>query len=151
MRSWLAFLVLPVGLFGCSVDASDLSLTARITEPSIQVTNSAFSGINGSFKLDLALGSEANGSTRVSSGNFELQNEAGESLVELGDASPEPMFPIDLNKGESKTVVFTITGISVDRDAVCAGNVRIVGSVMDTLKNGTEPVQSGLFKPDCSD
>src|SRR6478609_1891865 len=150
MRSWFAFLVVPVGLVACSVDASDLSLTARISQPSIQVPNSAFSGINGSFHLDLALGSEANGSTQVSSGNFELQNEAGGSLVDLNDAVPSPMFPVSLNKGESKTMLFTLDGIGVDRDAVCAGRVRIVGSVMDTLKNGTEPVQSDLFTPDCS-
>ena len=98
----------------------------------------------------MALGSEANGSTRVSLGKFELDSEAGEFLADLSDATPEPMFPIELNKGESKQVVFTLSGIGVDRDQVCAGRVRIVGSVMDTLKSGTEPVQSELITPDCS-
>lgn len=149
MRSTFAPWVLPALLVACSVDASDLSLTAHISEPSIKVTDGAFSAINGSFKLGLVLGSEANGSTQVSSGNFELQNEAGASLAHLSDAVPDPMFPISLNKGESKQVVFTIDDIGVERAEVCAGRVRIVGSVMDTLKNGMEPVQSDLFTPDC--
>jgi len=150
MRSRFALWVLPAWLVACSVDASDLSLTAHISEPSIKVTDSAFSAVNGSFKLELVLGSEANGSTQVSSGDFELQNEAGASLAHLSDAVPDPMFPITLNKGESKQVMFTIEDIGADRSQVCAGRVRIVGSVMDTLKNGMEPVQSELFTPDCS-
>src|SRR6478609_3508314 len=150
MRFWSVSWVLPACLLACSVDASDLSLTARIPEASIKVTNSAFSGLEGSFRLQLTLGSEANGSTQVSLGKFELESEASTFLADLSDATPEPMFPIDLNKGESKQVVFTLNGIGVDRDEVCAGRVRIVGSVMDTLKSGTEPVQSELFTPDCS-
>ena|SRR6478609_4950173 len=150
MRFWSASWIFPAWLAACSVSASDLSLTARIPRASIKVTNGAFSGLTGSFQLQLALGSEANGSTRVSLGKFELDSEAGEFLADLSDATPEPMFPIELNKGESKQVVFTLSGIGVDRDQVCAGRVRIVGSVMDTLKSGTEPVQSELITPDCS-
>jgi hypothetical protein len=142
--------IFPASLVACSISASDLSLSARISDESIKVTNGAFAGLEGSFKLQLALGSEANGSTRVSLPTFELQNEAGERLADLSDATPEPMFPIDLNKGESKGVVFTIDGIGVDRAKACAGPVRIVGSVMDTLKAGTQPVRSGAITPDCS-
>ena len=54
-----------------------------------------------------------------------------------------------MNKGESKQVVFTLDEIDVDRDAVCAGHVRIVGSVMDTLKGGTVPVRSASITPEC--
>jgi len=147
-RSVLRFF--PVLLVACSVSASDLALSAHISQASISVTNGAFAGIDGSFQLDLALGSEANGSTQVSVPKFELQTEAGELLADLSDATPEPMFPIGLNKGESKHVVFTLDGIGVDRDAACAGRVRIVGSVMDTLKAGTEPVRSELITPDCN-
>jgi len=71
-------------------------------------------------------------------------------LADLADAKPEPMFPIDLQKGETKRVVFTLDGISVDRDAACAGRVRIVGSLTDSLKGGADPVRSGLLTPDCS-
>lgn len=151
MRHSLAsvFWVLPAWVVACSVSASDLSLTAHLSEPSIIVSNSAFSGLTGSFQLELVLGSEANGSTQVSAADFELQNEAGEQLVHLTEAVPDPAFPINLNKGESKRVSFTIDSMSVDRESVCAGRVRIVGSVTDTLKSGTEPVHSDLFTPDC--
>jgi hypothetical protein len=150
MRLSSAFWVLPAALVACSVSASDLSLTARISEASIKVTNSAFSGLQGSFGLALALGSEANGSTQVTGADLELETESGEFLVQLSDAIPEPMFPINLNKGESKQVTFTLDGIGVDRTKACAGRVRIVGSVTDTLKGGSSPVQSGLLSLDCS-
>jgi hypothetical protein len=130
--------------------ASDLSLSARVTDESIQVTNGAFGGLQGSFKLQLVLGSEANGSTQVSLGKIELQTEGGAVLANLSDALPEPMFPIALNKGESKQVLFTLKDISVEHDAACAGRVRIVASVMDTLKAGTVSVQGDPVTPDCS-
>jgi len=142
---------LPAWLVACNVDvsASDVSLSARISDESIEVTNGAFSELEGSFRLELELGSEAPGSTQVSLDKFELQNESGGFLADLGDATPEPMFPVNLNKGESKLVLFTIDGIGVDHDDVCKGQVRIVGSVMDTLKGGTVPVQGSLITPDC--
>ena len=149
MRFRLASWVLPVLLAACG-SASDLSLSVRTTDESIKVTDGAFSGLEGSFQLELVLGSEANGSTRVSLGKFELHSEAGEFLVDLRDATTEPMFPIDLNKGDSKRVLFTLDGITVDRARVCAGPVRIVGSVTDTLKGATDPVRSGPITPDCS-
>jgi hypothetical protein len=121
-----------------------------MSDESVKVTNGAFAGLEGGFQLQLVLGSEANGSTQVSLGKFELQTEAGAFLADLADATPEPMFPISLNKGESKRVVFTFDGIGVDRDTACAGRVRIVGSLTDTLKGGSDPVQSGLITPDCS-
>lgn len=150
MRSWFALWFLPTLLVACSVDASDLALTARIPEASIAVTDGAFGGLQGSFRLELSLGSEASGSTQVTGADFQLQSEAGESLAELDDAVPAPMFPIDLNKGDKKQVLFTLDGIGVDRATACAGRVRIVGSVTDTLKGGAVSVQSELLTPDCS-
>ena len=149
MRSLSALWVLPALLVACG-SASDLSLSVRTTDESIKVTNGAFSGLEGNFKLQLVLGSETNGSAQVSLGKFELHTEADEFLADLSDATTEPTFPINLNKGESKQVLFTLKGISIDRDQACPGPVRIVGSVMDTLKGGTDPVRSGLITPDCS-
>jgi hypothetical protein len=140
---------LPALLVACA-SASDVSLSVLMSDESIKVTNGAFSSLQGSFQLQLVLGSEANGSTQVSMGRFELHSEAGAFLADLGDATLEPMFPINLNKGESKRVLFTLDGIGVNRDEVCAGRVRIVGTLTDTLKGGTDPVQSGLLTPDCS-
>jgi len=148
MRLWSALWVLPALLVGCG-SASDVSLSVHLSDESIQVTDGAFSGLEGSFQLQLTLGAYANDSTQVSLGKFELQTEAGAFLADLGEATPNPMFPIDLNKGESKRVVFTIDGIGVDRDEACAGRVRIVGSVTDTLKGGSVPVQGSAITPDC--
>jgi hypothetical protein len=126
-------------------------LSVLISDESIKVTDGAFGGsLAGSFQLQLTLGSEANGSTQVSLGKFELQTESGTFLADLSDATQEPMFPIQLNKGETKKVQFTLKDISVDHDAACAGKVRIVGALSDTLKGGTDPVQSSAITPDCS-
>ena len=125
-------------------------MSVQMTNESIAVQDSAFgASLSGGFQLRFELGSEAAGSTEVSPGNFELQTEAGERLADLRDAMPDTELPIKLNKGESKQVVYTLKDISVDRDKVCAGNVRIVGSVMDTLKGGTVPVRSGSITPAC--
>lgn len=126
-------------------------MSVSTSNESITVKDGAFGGsLSGSFQLQLTLGSEANGSTEVSLGTLELQTEAGTFLASLDDATPEPMFPIHLNKGESKKVEFTLKDISVDAGAACAGRVRIVGAVSDTLKGGTDPVQSGPITPSCS-
>ncbi len=60
-----------------------------------------------------------------------------------------PDFPIEVAKGGSQSVSFSFDEDSVDRDAICAGQVRLVGSVMDTLKGATDPVSSVLITPDC--
>jgi len=151
MRSWSAFWVLPVLLIACG-SADDLKLTARTSDEALEITDNAFgSAVSGRFRLELVLGSEVSGSTEVTAGTFELQTEAGELLADLGQASPEPTFPVNLNKGETKAVVFTIVNIDVDRAKACPGPVRIVGSVMDSSKGGTVPVRSAAITPDCGE
>lgn len=152
MRLWSALWVLPALLLagGCG-SAGTVSLSVQMSDESLTVTDAPFgSELSGSFQLRLELGSEASGSTRVSLGNFEVQTATGEVLTDLRDATMEPALPIDLNKGESKQVLFTLKGITVDREQACAGSLRIVGSVMDTLKGGTDPVRSGSITPSCS-
>jgi hypothetical protein len=149
MRLLSTLWVLPALLLGCG-SASTVSLSVQLTDEALKVTDSAFgSALSGSFLLRLELGSEASGSTRITPGNFELQSEAGESLADLRDATTEPEFPVDLNKGESRQVRFTLEGISLDRAKACPGPVRIVGSVMDSLKGAADPVRSGSITPDC--
>ncbi|MEI9938190.1 MAG: hypothetical protein WDO69_13300 [Pseudomonadota bacterium] len=149
MRLRSVLRVLPALLVACG-SASDVSLSVLMTDESIQVRDSAFgAALSGGFQLRLELGSEASGSTQVSLGNFSLQTDSGAPLVDVLDIQPDTAFPVQLDKGSSKQVVFTFTDGSVDRAAVCAGAVRIVGSVMDTLKGGTDPVRSGAITPDC--
>ncbi len=84
------------------------------------MTDAAFgAALSGGFQLRLVLGSEASGSTRVSLGNFSLQTESGASLVDVLDVQPDTAFPLQLDKGSSKQVVFTFSEGSVDR-APCA-------------------------------
>lgn len=149
MRYLPAFLLLPALLAACG-DKAAILLTADIRQPTVSVADGAAgSTLSGSFQLVLALGAEASGPTHVTLGNFSLQTEAGVSLVDVLKLDSSPEFPIDLDKGATQTVSFTFDEDSVDRDALCAGRVRIVGSVLDSLKGGTDPVSSELTTPDC--
>lgn len=148
MRFWPLFLGLSL-LAACG-DKSSISLSAVIAEPMLSVQDGAAgSTLSGNFQLVLTLGSEASGSTRVTLGNFSLQTEAGAPLVDVLKVQSNPEFPLDIAKGQTQTVSFSFDENSVDRDALCAGRVRIVGSVLDSLKGGTDPLRSDLTTPDC--
>ena len=151
MRSWSALWVSAALLVACG-DAGDVSLTVETLTPSVTVTDGAFgAAVSGGFTLKLTLGSESSGSTEVTPDSFALQSESGSSLIEPLDATPAPgaAIPVKVGKGESVSVGFTLKGTDVDRDAVCAGSVRIVGSLMDSLKGGSVPFRSALITPDC--
>ena len=140
-----------IGLLGCGSKGA-VSLTADIGQGSLVVKESPFgsASLTGSFELHLALGPEASGSTSVTLGNFSLQSASGAALVEILHPDVDADFPLVIEKGASKTVIFTLNkGDSVERDQACPGPVRIVGSVMDSLKGGTDPVSSPLITPDC--
>jgi hypothetical protein len=149
MRFWPVFLGLPLVLTGCGSKGS-VSLLVGIDQPTASVVDGAAgTSLSGSFQLTLALGPEASGPTRVTLGNFLLQPESGAPPIDLSNLTSTPEFPIDVAKGDTQFASFTFDKDSVDRDAVCAGKVRIVGSVMDSLKGGTDPLSSALFTPDC--
>ena len=63
-------------------------------------------------------------------------------------------FPLVVNKGASQTVMFMMSSTKVlsaaDRSALCAGQVMIVGTVMDSLKGGTDSLSSNPITPTCS-
>jgi len=150
MRLWLALCSAALLLAACG-DKSAVSLSAQITQGTVQVADTAFgdAALSGSFSLLLALGPEASGSTTVTLGNFSLQDANGAALVDVLSLDSTPPFPINVDKGGSQTVTLTFAKDSVDRAALCAGQVRIVGSLMDTLKGGTDPVSSAPLTPDC--
>jgi hypothetical protein len=149
MRFWSAFWLLPALLVACG-DKSAVSLSADVTSASVKVEDTAFgAALSGSFALSLALGPEASGPTHVTLGNFSLQTAGGAALIDVLNLQSTPTFPVDVAKGGSQTVSFTFDQDSVDRAALCAGQVRIVGSVMDSLKGGTDPISSFLITPDC--
>ena len=149
MRLWSWLLVLPAVLVACG-DKAAVSLTATMPEAQVSVEEGVFgAALAGSFRIELALGNEASGSTSVSIGNFSLQTEAGASLVDVLKPETDTPFPVQLDKGELKSVSFKLREEGVDRDALCAGKLRIVGSVMDSLKGATDPIRSPLITPSC--
>jgi len=144
-----ALWALPALLVACG-DAGDVSLTVETLAPTVTVTDGAFgASASGRFTLKLTLGSESSGSTQVTPDSFALQTESGAALVDPLDASPGATIPIKVDKGQTVNVSFTFEGVQVDRDAVCAGSVRIVGSLMDSLKGASDPFRSALITPDC--
>jgi len=149
MRLLSVFWVTPLLLAACG-DKSAVSLSAFVSDAVVSVPDTAFgSALAGSFRVQLSLGPEASGSTQVSLGNFSLQTESGAPIVDVLTLESDVAFPLQVDKGGSKDVNFTFKKDSIDRDAVCAGKVRIVGSVMDTLKGGTDQVGSTAITPDC--
>ena len=149
MRLWSVFWVVPALLAACG-DKSAVSLSAFVSDAVVSVSDTAFgSGLAGSFRVQLSLGPEASGSTQVSLGNFSLQTESGAPLVDVLELESDTAFPLQIDKGGSKDVNFTFKQDSADRESVCAGKVRIVGSVMDSLKGGTDQVDSVAITPDC--
>jgi hypothetical protein len=149
MRILFVLFALLALLIDCG-DKSAISLSVDIPQASLQVKDAPFgAGVFGSFDLHLALGPEASGSTTVTAGSFSLQSASGAPLVGLLTVSPDTDSPWLVDKGASKTVHFKLTGDDVVRADTCPGPVRIVGSVMDTLKGGTDPVTSALLTPDC--
>lgn len=149
MRLLAAFLLVPVLLTGCGSKGS-VSLSVDIEQPTVSVAEGAAgTSLSGSFQVSLALGPEASGSTHVTPGNFSLQNEAGMPVIDNLNLTARPDFPIDVAKGETQVVNLSFEKDDVDRELVCSGKLRIVGSVLDSLKGGTDPVSSELFTADC--
>ena len=139
-----------VALTGCG-DKSAVSLSVDIPQASLQVVETPFgSGLSGSFELQLALGPEASGGATVTPGSFSLQTASGAAIGDPLSADPDSPSPWVIGKGSSKTVHYTFESRgTVLRSDVCPGPVRIMGALMDSLKGGTNPVQSALLTPDC--
>jgi hypothetical protein len=156
MRLWSLAWVLPLCLVSCG-DKSAVSLTITLDQATVTATNGTFDGatLDGGFELKFELGPEASGSTTVTLGTFAVQSAAGAVLVDqLKLDSGGTSFPLVVNKGSSQMVRFTLTSMkplaASERDALCAGQVQIIGSVVDTLKSGTDSLSSNLITPTCT-
>jgi len=152
MRFWPLVLALPLGLSSCG-DKSAVSLTVVMDQATVTAQDGTFGAtLGGGFELKFALGPEASGSSTVTLGSFILQNASGAALVDPVEVTASgASFPLVIEKGQNKAVTFTLmSSKTVDRDALCAGQVKIVGTVMDSLKGGTDAVSSELLTPTCS-
>jgi len=155
MRFWSLAWALPLCLLSCG-DKSAVSLTVTLDQPMVAVQDGALGAtLAGGFTLKFELGPEASGSTTVSLGSFALQTAAGSALVDpVKLDSTDATFPLVIDKGSAQTVTFTLSSTKVlsasDHDALCAGQVKIVGTVMDSLKGGTDSLSSNAIAPSCT-
>jgi hypothetical protein len=161
MRFWSLAWFLPLcfgslaSLAACG-DKSAVSLTVTLQEPTVSATNHTLgTELGGGFVLELNLGPEASGPATVTAGNFALQTASGSTLIEPLHADPSgSSFPLVVAKGSSQKMTFVISSDELldapTRDALCAGPVVIVGSVMDSLSGGTDSVRSNPITPSCS-
>ena len=154
MRFRSVLWVLLVLLAGCGSKGA-VSLVVDIPSATVKVQSTPFgAALAGQFELGLALGPESPGPATVSSGNFMLQKESGDALgADLSITDTSPALPLTVQPGgsQSVTVKYSVeSGVQLsDFCATPALHVRIVGSVMDSLKGGTDPVSSPLLTPDC--
>ncbi len=136
-------------LAGCSAKDA-VSLSVRISQSAITVRQGAFGGsLSGSFQVQLTVGPEASGPSTVMPQSFSLNTESGMALVDALKVESDATFPLSVGKGETKSVKFTIEPSAIDHDAACAGPLKVLGSFSDSLKGGTEPVQSDPIVPGC--
>lgn len=158
MRPWFTASVLALGLCalnGCG-DKSAVSLSVSIANASVSAQNGTLgTTLAGGFELDLELGPEASGSSTVSLGSFALQSASGTAIVDpLQVDAGSTTFPLVIDQGGSNKVSFMVSSKALltqdEHDAICAGQVVIVGSVMDSLKGGTDSVKSVPITPTCS-
>ena len=150
MRWLFGLWLLPACLLACG-DKSAVSLSVEVKSASLSVEPTPFGDatLSGLFQLVLSVGPEASGSSTVSLGNFSLENAAGVAIVDVLTLPTGSAFPLVVAKGSSQQVSQPVSAESVDSALVCPGPVRIVGSLMDSLKGGTVPVRSELITPDC--
>ena len=155
MRFWLLASILPLGLLSCG-DKSAVELTVTFDQASITAQNGPLgTTLGGGFRLQFELGPEASGPTTVTPGDFSLRTASGTVLVDqLKVDTTGAGFPLVVDKGSSQTITYTVSSgktlMPADAAAICAGQVIIVGSVMDSLKGGTDPLQSAPLTPTCS-
>jgi hypothetical protein len=149
MRRSLLLWAMPLLFLGCSAKDA-VSLSVDISQSALTVSNGTFGGsLSGTFQVALTVGPEASGSSTVTEQSFALQTESGTSLVDVLMVNSDTAFPLVVGKGETKTVTFTIPPSSIDHDAACAGQLKILGSFGDSLNGATESAQSDPITPSC--
>ena len=128
-------------MLGATLDSAELTVMG----------SSLVTDVTGSFDLELSLGDRASDPTTVQIGTFSLQRD-GVVLLNPLLLAADPAFPIDVGVGRSKHVDVTITNrdgaVELAAD-LCSAELQIVGTLTDSLVDGSLDVRSGLFLPDC--
>jgi hypothetical protein len=159
MARLLLLLPLLGGLLGgCSVpEANDLEVAARVEEPSLLVTPSAFGSkadpqgtLTGSFTLSLSLGTLASKPSDVTVESFALVSAADQSTL----ISPVPVAAADAKQvsvaiGETQRLVFHVSFDNKPQSIakLCAAkNVQYTGTILDGAQGNTTPVVGPSFQ-----
>ncbi len=156
MRHWITVSALALGsiaLGGCG-DKSAVELTVTLVGANVSAQNGPLgSTLGGMFQLDFSLGPEASGSTTVSLESFALQSTDGSAIVDPIELDTAMVVPFTVDPGKNVSFPLDISSKALltqaQHDALCAGQVVIVGSVMDSLKGGTDTVKSVPVSPSC--
>jgi hypothetical protein len=142
-----------LAVFGCGSKGA-VSLSARIENATVLAPTPGVLGaaLGGEFDLVLDLGPSAPRATSVQPGTFSLKNDQG-PLLDSISASASESVPFEVAVGQSKTVHFMFSSVSVDastRAAVCAADVWYTGTVSDTLSDNKPTLaSSNKFTPSC--
>src|SRR5688572_9680867 len=138
-RALLVAIVL-LGAAGCGSPGT-VSLMAELSNPVLEVEELALGPrLKGSFELRLELGPEAPNNAEVTTESFAIVREAATLIAPLQALPRDATFPLPVGKGERKVVHFTLDDskfiATEERDAVCAGSVRIAGAIRDAGSGG---------------
>jgi hypothetical protein len=144
----LALVVFP----GC-VEEEGVLLEASLTSPALTVEATTLTTeVSGSFGIELALGELAPEATTVKLGTFALKRG---DIVLLGPLAltADPKFPLEVGVGKSKHVDVTIQNPEGDPALaieLCSGELRVVGTLTDTLGDDRSvTLESAAFRPSC--
>lgn len=131
-----------------------ISLSTSVASVKLELSPVALgSALTGNFELVLKLGPEAPSPTEVSLSKVALTR-AGTELRPILDATPSPAFPIAVDAGESKRVLFAVAEQELlsqpEVDELCSAPVQLVVVVTDTLSDAkTTTTASPAFVPAC--
>jgi hypothetical protein len=137
----------------CSIPGpEDAMLNARIDGPALAVEPVALgTSLTGSFELVLELGPEAPGPVTIGLESFALARAGDRStlLSPLSAAAQGASFPLELGKGQSRSIRFRIEQAKLlepaERDAICAEPVLVTGVIR--TNDEPKPVASAATTP----
>jgi hypothetical protein len=145
-------------LLGCSVpEANDLEVAARVEDPTLQISPSAFGStaepqgiLTGTFTLSLSLGQLASKPSDVTIESFALVSAADQSAliapVQVGASDPKAA---SVAIGETQRLVFHVAFDNKPQpiSKLCAARtVQYTGTIFDGAQGKTTPVVGPSFQ-----
>jgi hypothetical protein len=139
---------------GCIDTDAAVFVDATLGAPALTLVPAGGFGVTlqGSFALELHLGARASGTSQVTYTSFSLKAADGSVVVESLPVAVDKPSPVAVDPGSDVLVTFTIdSGATVldntVKDRICAGQVKIVGVIEDSLESESSPLESAPFSP----